>query len=883
VDDIAHLTRALSGRYAISREIGRGGMAAVYLARDLRHERNVALKVLNSEIGAVLGSERFLAEIKVTATLQHPNLLPLFDSGQADGLLYYVMPFVEGESLRARLEREKQIPVDEAVHIATAIADALDYAHRQGVVHRDLKPENILLHERQPLVADFGIALAVSNAGGARITQTGISLGTPQYMSPEQATGDRAIDGRTDLYSLGAVLYEMLTGDPPHLGSTAQAIIAKVLTDRPTSVRVTRPAVPGHVSAAIDRSLQKLPADRFATAHDMSEALRGRGTSSAPIATDVPTRVEAGRRWLGVGFVSSLAALLTIASALAVWGWLRAPSSTGATPAHFTVSLPPEISVDNVYAPLTISPDGQSIIFRANVGGTVQLARRRIDQLDVRPIPSTDGAGWPVVSPDNKWVAFIGNDQVRKVGMDGGPSVLISETHGHRSGFDWAPDGRIVIGDDRLVGGLHVIPALGGQLTPLTRVDSAHDEMYHRWPRVLADGNTVIYVDWPREGIAGAKLAMTTLDGSESRLLGVLGAFPVGVVEGHLVYVTADGVLMAVPFDVKTRTTTGTPIALIEGIDVNSDVGAARIALARSGTLVYLASAATSRLVTVDTSGTLRVLRKQAGQFTRPVWSPDGRSIVVEQRTARGPDIWMFEIASGSLTPLSDDGQSASPVWTPDGKHVLFIHRRSEIWWRAADGSSPAERKLNTGKDIREITVAPDGHTVVYRAGVDNDLLSVDLSGDGKSTPIVSSRFAQIHPALSPNGKWLAYASDEGGSFQVFARPFPGPGAVTPISVDGGLEPVWSSDGKRLYYRHGQQVMEATIVANATNGALSVADRHKLFEGPFTATGLPFQPSSSMSPDGKQFVMLERLEDESRLVVITNWLVELRAKLSAKR
>src|SRR5881396_2955618 len=233
------LNTALSGRYRIEREIGQGGMATVYLAQDVRHDRHVALKVLNPELGAILGVERFLAEIRVTANLQHPNLLPLFDSGDADGLLFYVMPYVDGESLRARLDREKQLPIDEAVRLALAVASALDYAHRHGVIHRDLKPENILLHDGQPLVADFGIALAVSNAGGNRITQTGLSLGTPQYMSPEQATGDRAIDGRTDVYSLGAVTYEMLTGEPPHSGTTAQAIIAKVITDRPRGIRLS--------------------------------------------------------------------------------------------------------------------------------------------------------------------------------------------------------------------------------------------------------------------------------------------------------------------------------------------------------------------------------------------------------------------------------------------------------------------------------------------------------------------------------------------------------------------------------------------------------------------------------------------------------------------
>src|SRR5215212_2253435 len=279
MDALLQLKESLSERYDIEREIGAGGMATVYLARDIRHDRHVALKLLNPELGAVLGVERFLAEIRVTANLQHPNLLPLFDSGAAEGLLFYVMPYVEGESLRARLDRERQLPVDEAVRIATAAAGALGYAHARGVIHRDLKPENILLHEGQPVVADFGIALAVSNAGGARVTQTGLSLGTPQYMSPEQAAGDRAIDGRSDLYSLGAVLYEMLTGDPPHAGTTAQAIIARLIAEEPRPISSQRRAVPEHVDDAVTVALQKLPADRFATAKDFADALNGRTTS----------------------------------------------------------------------------------------------------------------------------------------------------------------------------------------------------------------------------------------------------------------------------------------------------------------------------------------------------------------------------------------------------------------------------------------------------------------------------------------------------------------------------------------------------------------------------------------------------------------------------
>jgi len=290
------LTRAIADRYAIEREIGAGGMATVYLARDLRHDRKVALKVLNSELGAVLGVERFLTEIRVTANLQHPNLLPLFDSGAAAGLLFYVMPFVEGESLRARLEREKQLPVDEAVRIAVALAGALDYAHRSKVIHRDLKPENILLHDGQPLIADFGIALAVANAGGTRVTQTGLSLGTPQYMSPEQATGDRVIDARTDIYSLGAVTYEMLAGEAPHTGTNAQAIIAKLMTEDVRPLTVLRRNVPPAVDAAVRHALEKLPADRFATAREFADALLGKTAVVARhVGAAAPVQVGEGR------------------------------------------------------------------------------------------------------------------------------------------------------------------------------------------------------------------------------------------------------------------------------------------------------------------------------------------------------------------------------------------------------------------------------------------------------------------------------------------------------------------------------------------------------------------------------------------------------------
>src|SRR5512139_427310 len=408
---IAGLDSALQGRYTIEREIGRGGMATVYLARDLKHHRQVALKVLNPELGAVLGVERFLAEIKVTANLQHPNLLPLFDSGEADGLLFYVMPFVEGESLRARLDREKQLPIDEAIRIAVAVANALDYAHSHHVIHRDLKPENILLQAGQPVVADFGIALAVSKAGGSRVTQTGLSLGTPQYMSPEQATGDRVIDGRTDIYSLGALTYEMLSGEPPHIGQTAQAIIARLLTDRPRSVRASRAAVPEHVDAAVARALEKLPADRFSTAKEFAEALQGRGGvtlgTSAAVPSVVPRRPAGIRARLRdpVTLALSLVSIAAVGVA-AVQLAGREPASAPVPTIRFILATPDSGKpLDNFPWPAAISPDGRVLVYSvAQRSGESMLYALRTDQLEGRPIPGTNGAFQPHFSPNGQWL-----------------------------------------------------------------------------------------------------------------------------------------------------------------------------------------------------------------------------------------------------------------------------------------------------------------------------------------------------------------------------------------------------------------------------------------------------------------------------------------------
>ena len=404
-DPFRQLTIALSDRYRIERELGAGGMATVYLAQDLKHDRKVAIKVLRPELAAVIGAERFLSEIKTTANLQHPHILPLHDSGQADSFLFYVMPFVEGESLRDRLNREKQLPVADAVRIATEVAGALDYAHRHGIIHRDIKPENILLHDGSALVADFGIALAASKAGGARMTETGMSLGTPHYMSPEQAMGEREITARTDVYALGCVLYEMLIGEPPFTGPTAQAIVAKVLTEEPAPIGPRRRSVPESVEAAVFMALEKLPADRFATAAEFVAAIQSDGA-----ATGTSTRARPGsrpgasparrRRLVAVG--------VAVATLAAAGGWLLG-RGTGAPPAPAPSRLAivepgTSVAFNGVARTIDISSDGQLVVFAVNHPLGSRVLARRLDGSAGQVIPNTPNVAHLRLSPDGRFL-----------------------------------------------------------------------------------------------------------------------------------------------------------------------------------------------------------------------------------------------------------------------------------------------------------------------------------------------------------------------------------------------------------------------------------------------------------------------------------------------
>ena len=474
-DTVVRLNAALEGRYRIDRELGEGGMAMVYLADDLRHERKVAVKVLKPELAAVVGADRFLAEIKTTANLQHPHILPLFDSGEADSFLFYVMPYVEGESIRELITKEKQLGVKDALSITRKVSDALDYAHEHGVVHRDIKPGNVLLSERgEPLVADFGIALAVAQAGGGRITETGLSLGTPHYMSPEQATGDRDVDARSDVYALGCVLYEMLSGRPPFSASTAQGVLVQILTTDPPSITGLRRTVPLHVEGVLARALEKLPADRFKSAAEFTRALDdetfvyaprpmatdpGRPAVQAPAHVQEVTAPKKGRDFRLIAAVG----VAVVMTGLTAWGWLQPEPEAEEEELVPTRTVLTGLDMDPAGGwRLGISPDGRWMVAGALNGSVRSLYLRSASEVEWRLLQNTEAGSNPSFSPDGQWVLFDQNfNSLMKVPINGGPALPIFE--GGNSGH-WAENDSVVF---QAGGEIHIVPSSGGESTVL--------------------------------------------------------------------------------------------------------------------------------------------------------------------------------------------------------------------------------------------------------------------------------------------------------------------------------------------------------------------------------------------------------------------------------
>jgi eukaryotic-like serine/threonine-protein kinase len=876
MDPLAHLQTALSERYRVEKLIGVGGMATVYLARDLRHDRNVALKLLKPELGAVLGVERFLSEIRVTANLQHPHLLPLFDSGEADGLLYYVMPYVEGESLRGRLDREKQLPVSEALRIAVAVAGALDYAHRHNVVHRDLKPENILLQDGQPVVSDFGIALAVTNAGGTRVTQTGLSLGTPQYMSPEQATGDRVIDARSDIYSLAAVLYEMLTGEPPHTGATVQAIIARVLTDRVRSVRASREMVPENVDAAIQRGLAKLPADRFATAKEFAEALQDPRFTLPVAATTTGVATVSSPASVGRGRAAKLVPWVIAAASLAVAGISLATRTRGADenqvpPARFGLTLPDSLTFRGQGGDLAISRDGSRLVVLVRRAGVQRLAVRSLHDTEMRVLEGTENAARPFFSPDGETIGFVVDGRIRTISFaGGGVATLVASGVG---GFATWTDNGIVFVAQRL---LMRVSANGGQASPVTATDSTRDFFA---PSTAPDGQIVCMT---AQNAGQPEIAIVDANGKVTGL-GVYGYLPQWVESGHVLYNTAEGNLMAVPVAGRRLSRSGDPVLIENGIRIlPNGVGIWRASA--NGTIIAARDdqASGGVLVTVDRSGRFTRLSDHVRRYRLPRVSRDGNRIAIQvgsRGTNADSDIWILDRRTGALSRFTTATGASDPLWSPDGKRIAFAgptQRDSspraggaaDILWQPVDRSSPPELLYSNPNPQWPWSFTPDGQTLVFDEGPNPTRIRALDVRTGEARDVVANEFVNRLAKLSRDGRWLAYVSNESGRTEVYVRPFPGPGGAELVSVEGGDQPLWSRDGSELFYRDGSSMIAASMKSGIATS------RKVLFEDTFDMSNAT---NYDVLPDG-QFVMLRGNSDAQKLEVLVNWLPEIRRR-----
>jgi serine/threonine protein kinase len=754
-DAVSRLKAALADRYAIERELGHGGMATVYLARDPKHDRPVALKVLRPELAAVLGAERFLREISLTAQLQHPHILTLIDSGEADGFLYYVMPYVEGESLRQRLEREGQLPLDEALRVTRAIASALDFAHGHGVIHRDIKPENIMLHEGEPMVADFGIALAVSTAGRERLTETGLSLGTPAYMSPEQASAEPRLDGRSDQYSLACVLYEMLAGEPPYTGPTAQAIIAKRLTEPIPHLGTVRRVSPA-VENAVTKALAKAPADRFATAGAFVAAL-----------TAGSTRPTNPKRWFAGGALA-----LIIISGAAAWFYASKNSKVGKDhPDVVPFTSSPGQKSDPVF-----SPDGNEIAYawRGENNDNSDIYVKLIGAGG--PLRLTSGPAreyCPAWSPDGRYIAFVrdGPSGARAayylIPALGGAERKIGEAYGpdHIFGrcIDWSLDGKYLIVADRMApedsrSSILLLSVEDGQRKALV----SQPDFYVSNPTLSPDGNLVAYVQGA--GFPVGDVHLVPARGGQPRRLTTDGRTLDGLAwtaDGkEIVFSSNRGGLWRMW---RIAVSGGTP----EPVNGVGEGAASPTISTRGHRLAYVH----------------RRIDWNVWRMSGPGWK------------GRRPGPAPTKVIASSR----DDHEAA---FSPDGKRIAFASDRSgsiEVWTCDSDGANQAQLTSLRAADAGSPRWSPDGKTIAFDARLEGhgDIFVISAEG-GAPRRLTTDPVENNVPTWSRDGKWIYFSSNRTGNWQIWKVPSVG-GSAVQVTKSGGFSAEESPDAKSLY------------------------------------------------------------------------------------
>jgi serine/threonine-protein kinase len=869
------------GSYSVTAKIGEGGMGEVYRARDTKLDRDVALKVLPQAFTDDPDRlARFEREAKVLASLNHPNIGGIHGLEESDGIRALVLEYIEGPTLADRIAKGP-IPIDEALPIAKQIAEALEAAHEAGVIHRDLKPANIKLKPDGTVkVLDFGLAKALDTTPQgdpslsptltAAATQMGVIMGTAAYMSPEQARG-KVVDTRADVWSFGAVLFEMLSGRRPFEGRDVSEVLAGVIRTEPQWDALTD--TPPHLTVLLKRCLEKEARQRVQAAGDVRLALEG-AFETATVSTSEAVAPQPGGWQQALPWVAGL--LLAAMSSLAVWTFTRPPDTLTS---RFTIEPPPGVQF-NPWTILTsayrISPDGRMVAFQGLSENAGQVYLRSLGQLEAVPLRGTENAAPLAFSPDglsllvmetDSMGLFVADGDVKRIALAGGPPTTVAQGAGSAA---WGPDDTVVLANP--VGGLQLIRASGGAATPLTTL--AEGEIAHYLPTFLPNGRAVLFHAYAGDP-ATSQIAVYDFE-TETRTNLLQGTAPSFATTGHLVF-WRDGSLWAVPFDPDRFEVGGDPVGVVEGVSAGP-YGAAAYSLANNGTLAYARSGTmrlTSTLGWVDRNGvmTTPVFEGDNRAISYPRLSPDGSRVVF----SRG-DVWVRDLARGSETKLTETGgHNSYPVWTPDGEAVTFSDGERQLVSRPVDLSRETELVRPTEGLSFAGSWTPDGRTHVYYAfsggssGRDIWMLPVD----GDPTPFLATDFSERGPRLSPDGEWIAYISDQAGEDRVYVQAFPEGGQVFNISTGPGTEVVWSRDGTELFYRNRDEMW---VVPVETESGFTAGRPELLFEAPYSSwSQASAYANYDVSLDGQQFLMVQgdTAGETSPLIVVLNWFEEL--------
>ncbi len=875
--------------YKVLEKIGQGGMGEVYRAEDTNLSREVAIKVLPEQFTKdPQRLARFEREAKLLASLNHPNIAAIYGFEEADDVRFLALELVPGETLQERVAKGP-VPVEEALEVCRQIAEGVEAAHEKGVIHRDLKPANVkVTPEGKVKILDFGLAKAFeedtpvtdisqSPTLTEEMTRAGVILGTAAYMSPEQAKGE-PVDKRADIFAFGCVLYELLTGKRAFEGETITETLGAIIHKEPDWVALPG-ATPWRIKELLDDCLQKEAHDRL---HDMAnvriqikKALKEPVTASP---TELASATQPGQqRWtLTVGLV----VLGAVVAVLVTWSLIQ-PSSPEQSLNRFVIRPSPPVVLASTNAKeVAISPDGRQLVYMGVEEGGSQLYLRSLDDFVDRPIPGTENPGLMVFfSPDGKSIGFFAEGKLKKTSLAGGSPITLCDAPTGRRGGDWFEDTIVLAATLGSGQGLYRVSANGGEPEMLAIPNLDEGEQAYALPDFLPDGKNLLFTIVSSTGIQTALLSLET---GERKVVLENARQASYLPTGHLIYEQAvTGNLMVVPFDLAALEVTGDSVQVVQGVSTDPNT-VVDYAISDNGTLVYIPSTSTDRtLVWVDRAGQEEPLAAEPQGYQFPRISPDGSRLAISVSESGGEDVWIYDLEREILTRLTfDPATDHNPLWTPDGQRIVFDSGRDgsvhNLYWKAADGTGQVERLTTSPNYTGVYSFSPDGKSLVHReAGTTSqwNLHVLSMEGERTSQPLFDSEFAERSAAISPNGRFIAYESNESGQFEIYVRPFPNvDDGKWQISRDGGTGPVWAPRGQELFYRHGEAMM---VVGIETEPTFTAGSPVGMFTGRYTMAG--GFVNYDISADGQQFLMIKEEEgQQDQINVVLNWFEELK-------